>query len=146
MTAGHAPERPALARAQVRSAFETDLAEVCAPRQCNVGLLAYSPLAGGALSGKYIAGGKGHEKSRFNIFPGYMERCVMRACAAAALELLQALRRTFALSLPAENLCRAAPKQHVVCTHLGILRHACEGRACMHGRRFSADECQEVCL
>lgn len=31
----------------VRGAFETDLAEVCAPRQCNVGLLAYSPLAGG---------------------------------------------------------------------------------------------------
>ena len=61
---------------QVRSAFETDLAEVCAPRQCNVGLLAYSPLAGGALSGKYIAGGQDHAKSRFNIFPGYMERCV----------------------------------------------------------------------
>lgn len=31
----------------VRGPFETDLAEVCAPRQCNVGLLAYSPLAGG---------------------------------------------------------------------------------------------------
>jgi aryl-alcohol dehydrogenase-like predicted oxidoreductase len=29
-----------------RSLFETDLAEVCAPRQCNVSLLAYSPLAG----------------------------------------------------------------------------------------------------
>ncbi|KAK9844071.1 hypothetical protein WJX81_003751 [Elliptochloris bilobata] len=58
----------------VRSAFETDLAETCALRQCNVGLLAYSPLAGGALSGKYISGGKSHEKARFNIFPGYMER------------------------------------------------------------------------
>ena len=30
----------------VRTAYETDLAETCAPRQCNVGLLAYSPLAG----------------------------------------------------------------------------------------------------
>ena len=40
----------------VRTAFETDLAEVCAPRQCNVGLLAYSPLAGGVLSGKYMTG------------------------------------------------------------------------------------------
>ena len=30
----------------VRTAFETDLAETCAQRQCNVGLLAYSPLAG----------------------------------------------------------------------------------------------------
>jgi aryl-alcohol dehydrogenase-like predicted oxidoreductase len=30
----------------VRTAFETDLAEACAPRQADVGLLAYSPLAG----------------------------------------------------------------------------------------------------
>eukprot|EP00898_Chlorokybus_atmophyticus_P005308 jgi/Chlat1/5779/Chrsp387S09015 len=37
----------------VRSSFETDLAEVCAPFHGNVGLLAYSPLAGGSLSGKY---------------------------------------------------------------------------------------------
>ena len=98
----------------MRSAFETDLAEVCAPRQCNVGLLAYSPLAGGALSGKYIAGGKGHEKSRFNIFPGYMERCAMRACAVATSVLLHALRRTYALSLGAEGLCHTVLKQLVV--------------------------------
>lgn len=58
----------------VRGAFETDLAEVCAPRQCNVGLLAYSPLAGGALTGKYIEGGKAVEKARMNIFQGYMAR------------------------------------------------------------------------
>ena len=30
----------------VRGAFETDLAETCSPRNANVGLLAYSPLAG----------------------------------------------------------------------------------------------------
>ena len=53
---------------QVRTAFETDLAEVCAPRQANVGLLAYSPLAGGALSGKYTD--KAPEGARFTIFPG----------------------------------------------------------------------------
>lgn len=56
----------------VRGSFETDLAEVCAPRQMNVGLLAYSPLAGGSLSGKYIKGND--PKARFNLFPGYMER------------------------------------------------------------------------
>lgn len=38
----------------VRTAFETDLAEVCAKSHCDVGLLAYSPLAGGVLSGKYL--------------------------------------------------------------------------------------------
>ena len=53
-----------------RVQFDTDLAEVCAPRQCNVGLMAYSPLAGGALSGKYIKGGDDLPKARFNIFPG----------------------------------------------------------------------------
>ena len=53
---------------QVRTAYETDLAEVCAPRQANVGLLAYSPLAGGALSGKYTD--KAPEGARFTIFPG----------------------------------------------------------------------------
>lgn len=42
--------------------------QTCAPGNCNVGLLAYSPLAGGGLSGKYIT--TKSEKSRFNIFPG----------------------------------------------------------------------------
>jgi len=58
-----------------RSLFETDLAEVCAPRQCNVSLLAYSPLAGGALSGKYIGDDDSKRKnSRFELFQGYMAR------------------------------------------------------------------------
>ena len=62
--------------AQVRTAFETDLAEVCAPRQANVGLLAYSPLAGGALSGKYTD--KAPEGARFTIFPGLSLDCLCR--------------------------------------------------------------------
>ncbi len=32
------------------------LVEVCAPWNCNVGLLAYSPLGGGSLTGKYQVG------------------------------------------------------------------------------------------
>ena len=57
----------------VRVPFDIDLAEVCAPRQGNVGLLAYSPLAGGVLSGKYITGAA-TGKSRLNLFEGYMAR------------------------------------------------------------------------
>lgn len=58
-----------------RSLFETDLAEVCAARQCNVSLLAYSPLAGGALSGKYITSDESKiANSRFTLFEGYMKR------------------------------------------------------------------------
>ena len=53
-----------------RGPFDTNLVEVCAPRQCNVGLLAYSPLAGGALSGKYVDGGDKLPNARFNMFPG----------------------------------------------------------------------------
>ena len=54
---------------QVRAAIETDMLEVLAPRQLNVGLLAYSPLAGGSLTGKYAAG-KADPNARFNLFPG----------------------------------------------------------------------------
>jgi aryl-alcohol dehydrogenase-like predicted oxidoreductase len=52
-----------------------DLVEVCHPNNCNVGLLAYSPLAGGVLSGKYLeANSSDAKRSRLNLFPGYMER------------------------------------------------------------------------
>ncbi|GMI14511.1 hypothetical protein TrVE_jg9768 [Triparma verrucosa] len=57
----------------VRKDYEAGLTEVCSPRNMNVGLLAYSPLAGGILSGKY-AKEKVDEKARLNLFPGFMER------------------------------------------------------------------------
>ena len=56
------------------------LAVAC--RQCNVGLMAYSPLAGGALSGKYAVEGKAAENSRFNLFPG--ESCPKIRCTDPA--------------------------------------------------------------
>ena len=51
-----------------------DLVEVCHPNNCNVGLLAYSPLAGGVLTGKYLDVNTDISKSRLNLFPGYMAR------------------------------------------------------------------------
>ena len=59
----------------VRKDYEAGLAEAC--YQNKVGLLPYSPLAGGSLTGKYRAGDKNNkdpEKSRLTMFPGYMER------------------------------------------------------------------------
>ena len=38
----------------VRSDYESGLIEVCSPRNENVGLLAYSPLCGGILTGKLL--------------------------------------------------------------------------------------------
>jgi aryl-alcohol dehydrogenase-like predicted oxidoreductase len=50
--------------------FETALAEVC--RHTRVGLLAYSPLAFGWLTGKYLA--DPHAPGRINLFPGFGQR------------------------------------------------------------------------
>ena len=50
-----------------------DLVEVCLPQNCNVGLLAYSPLAGGSLTGKYL-NPETSASGRFTLFPGYMAR------------------------------------------------------------------------
>lgn len=57
----------------VRVPYETDLAETCCKRYCNVGLLAYSPLAGGVLTGKYRRS-QVNARARLNLFPGFMER------------------------------------------------------------------------
>jgi len=57
----------------VRTPFETNLSETCSPRNCNVSLLAYSPLAGGSLTGKYLAD-EPPEGARFSLFDGYMDR------------------------------------------------------------------------
>ncbi|XP_039116747.1 LOW QUALITY PROTEIN: protein tas-like [Dioscorea cayenensis subsp. rotundata] len=59
----------------IRCRFEIDLVEVCHPNNCNIGLLAYSPLGGGSLSGKYLdINSEAAKKGRLNLFPGYMER------------------------------------------------------------------------
>jgi aryl-alcohol dehydrogenase-like predicted oxidoreductase len=50
--------------------FESGLAEVC--RHANVGLLAYSPLAFGWLTGKYVT--DPDAKGRITLFPGFGQR------------------------------------------------------------------------
>lgn len=57
----------------VRKDFEAGLAEAC--HHHNVGLLPYSPLAGGVLTGKYSSAGTAlPEKARLLMFPGFMDR------------------------------------------------------------------------
>ena len=46
---------------------------MCSPRHENVGLLAYSPLCGGLLTGKY-RDPKACKTARMNLFEGYMTR------------------------------------------------------------------------
>jgi aryl-alcohol dehydrogenase-like predicted oxidoreductase len=56
----------------VRKDFESGLAEAC--YHLNVGLLPYSPLAAGTLSGKYRKADSVPKGSRLTLFPGFMDR------------------------------------------------------------------------
>ncbi|CAB9525956.1 Aldo-keto reductase (Fragment) [Seminavis robusta] len=56
----------------VRKDFEAGLAEACYHHQ--VGLLPYSPLAGGSLTGKYNDKDSLPETCRYKMFPGFMDR------------------------------------------------------------------------
>ena len=62
--------------------FETELAEACAPRNYNIGLLPWSVLGGGALTGKYLDGAH-PEKSRMTLFDGFQKRYNNQHCQAA---------------------------------------------------------------
>jgi len=74
-------------------AFDYELAEACAPWNYNIGLLPWSPLAGGALSGKYlgIAPEEWPEKTRFGEFKGYQGRF-------SAPETVEAIRKYKAIA------------------------------------------------
>lgn len=57
----------------VHRLFESELAEACAPSNLNIGLLPWSALAGGALTGKYLNGAM-PEGARFSQFEGRYDR------------------------------------------------------------------------
>ncbi len=68
--------------------FESGLAEVC--RHANIGLLAYSPLAFGWLTGKYLA--SSYAKGRVTLFPGFGQRYGKPNVPAATKEYLSIAR------------------------------------------------------
>ncbi|QDZ19142.1 aldo/keto reductase [Chloropicon primus] len=76
----------------VHRQFETELAETCAPWNLNIGLLAWSPLAGGALSGKYMNGQK-PPNSRFTIFEQYQERFCSSRCSGAIAKYYEVAKK-----------------------------------------------------
>lgn len=78
----------------VRTHFEIDLVEVCHPQNHNIGLLAYSPLAGGALTGKYIdSNSEAARKGRLNLFPGYMERYNKSIAREATIKYIEVAKK-----------------------------------------------------
>ncbi len=68
--------------------FESGLAEVC--RHANVGLLAYSPLAFGHLTGKYLADPQA--RGRITLFPGFGQRYNKPNVPAASKEYVRIAR------------------------------------------------------
>lgn len=65
--------------------FESGLAEVC--RHANIGLLAYSPLAFGHLTGKYLA--EPHAHGRITLFPNFGQRYYKPNVPAATKEYVR---------------------------------------------------------
>ena len=74
--------------------FENASAEVC--HRENVGLLAYSPLAFGVLSGKFLTG-EPHPNARINLFPQYSR--YNSAQSTEATKLYQGLAQKHGLTL-----------------------------------------------
>jgi len=70
----------------VRKDFEAGLGEVCYHH--NVGLLAYSPLAGGVLTGKYSDSTNLPKNARLRLFPGFMDRYLGSQNEAAVNEYI----------------------------------------------------------
>ncbi len=70
--------------------FESGLAETC--RHSNVGLLAYSPLAFGWLTGKYLADPKA--RGRISLFPGFGQRYAKPNVPAATREYVRIAQET----------------------------------------------------
>lgn len=78
----------------VRCKYEVDLVEVCHPNNCNIGLLAYSPLGGGSLSGKYLdIDSEAARKGRLNLFPGYMERYNRSIAKEATIQYVEMAKK-----------------------------------------------------
>ncbi|XP_021290374.1 uncharacterized protein LOC110421186 [Herrania umbratica] len=73
---------------------EVDLIEVCHPNNCNIGLLSYSPLGGGTLSGKYLdINSEAAKKGRLNLFPGYMERYNKSISKEATIQYIETAKK-----------------------------------------------------
>ncbi|WP_308131644.1 NADP(H)-dependent aldo-keto reductase [uncultured Flavobacterium sp.] len=94
--------------------FEVGLSET-AYRE-NVGLLAYSPLAFGVLSGKFLTGEK-HPDARLNLFPNFTRYNSQQTKEATALYEETATR--FGLTLTEMSLAFIRQQQFVTATIIG---------------------------
>jgi len=104
-------------------AFDYELAEACAPWNLNIGLLPWSPLAGGALTGKYldVECADWPEKMRFGEFRGYQERFSRKQKTEGAIRKYKEVADKVGLSLTTLALawCRSRDYVHSGATIIG---------------------------
>jgi aryl-alcohol dehydrogenase-like predicted oxidoreductase len=94
--------------------FENASAEVCLRE--NVGLLAYSPMAFGVLSGKFLTG-KSHPNARLSLFPQYSR--YSSAKSTEATKLYQEVAHKHGLSLTQLALAFVEQQPFVASTIIG---------------------------
>jgi len=100
----------------VRKDFEAGLAEACFMH--NVGLLPYSPLSGGVLTGKYQNPSKVPENARLKMFPGFMDRYLGSQNEAAVREYCK-IAQEAGLSPAQLALSWCFHREHVCSTIIG---------------------------
>jgi aryl-alcohol dehydrogenase-like predicted oxidoreductase len=94
--------------------FESGSAEICMRE--DVGLLAYSPMAFGILSGKFLTGEK-HPNARLNLFPQFVR--YNSAQCTEATRLYQEIARKNGLSLTELSLAFIEQQSFVTSTIIG---------------------------
>ena len=97
--------------------FETELAEACAPSHYNIGLLPWTPLGGGALSGKYLGGDKPAE-GRLVKYPKFMQR-YLNSHSREATEKYAAIAAKAGISLASLSLAWCKTRWYVSSTIIG---------------------------
>jgi aryl-alcohol dehydrogenase-like predicted oxidoreductase len=100
----------------VRKDFESGLAETCYHHK--VGLLPYSPLAGGSLSGKYRNPDQVPTAARLKLFPGFMDR-YLGSLNEAAVNAYAALAEDVGLTPTQLALSWCYHREHVASTIIG---------------------------
>jgi aryl-alcohol dehydrogenase-like predicted oxidoreductase len=103
----------------VRKEFDAGLAETCYHHK--VGLLPYSPLASGSLSGKYRKAGEVPEGSRLTLFPGFMDR-YLGSLNEAAVNSYADLAESMDMTPSELALSWCYHREHVASTIIGATK------------------------
>ena len=102
--------------------FETELAEACAPSNYNIGLLPWTPLAGGALTGKYLHG-KAPSDGRLVKYKNFMQRYLNSASQEATAEH-EKIAKENNISLATLSLAWCKTRFYVASTIIGATNMA----------------------